>query len=46
MLRHTNITGAIGIVNKELKISGNNTRKAFNRFYTKTAVLGTSHTKR
>jgi hypothetical protein len=35
--------GATGIVIKGLKISGNNTRKAFSRFCTKTAVLGTSH---
>jgi hypothetical protein len=35
------IIGATGIVTK--KKSGNNTRKAFNRFSTKTAVLGTSH---
>jgi hypothetical protein len=28
------ITGATGIVNKELKKSGSNTRKAFNRFST------------
>jgi hypothetical protein len=35
---------ATGIVTKGLNISGNNTRKAFNRFSTKkTAVLGTSH---
>jgi hypothetical protein len=32
------IIGATGIVT-----SGNDTRKAFNRFSTKTAVLGTSH---
>jgi hypothetical protein len=38
------ITGATGIVTRGLKISGNNTRKAFNRFSTKkTAVVGTSH---
>jgi hypothetical protein len=38
------IIGATGIVTKELKkISGNNTRKVFNRFSTKAAVLGTSH---
>jgi hypothetical protein len=29
------ITGATGIVTKGLKKSGNNTRKAFNRFSTK-----------
>jgi hypothetical protein len=37
------IIGATGIVTKGLKKSGNNTRKAFNRFPTKTTVLGTSH---
>jgi hypothetical protein len=37
------ITGATGIVGKSLKISGNNTRTTFNRFSTKTAILGTSH---
>jgi hypothetical protein len=39
------IIGATGIVTKGLKISGNNTRKAFNRFSTKkkASVLGTSH---
>jgi hypothetical protein len=38
------IIGATGIVTKGLNISGNNTRKAFNRFSTKkTAVLGTLH---
>jgi hypothetical protein len=37
------IIGATGIVTKGLKVSGNNIRKAFNRFTTKTAVLGTSH---
>jgi hypothetical protein len=37
-------TGATGIVTKGLKKTpGNNTRKEFNRFCTKTAVLGTSH---
>jgi hypothetical protein len=30
----TVITGTSGIVTKELKISGNNTRKAFNSFST------------
>jgi hypothetical protein len=29
--------GATGIVTRELKVSGNNTRKAFNTFSTKTA---------
>jgi hypothetical protein len=33
------ITGANGIVTKGLKISGNNTRKVFNRFPQRTAVL-------
>jgi hypothetical protein len=37
------IIGAIGIVTKGPKKSGNNTRKALNRFPTKTVVLGTSH---
>jgi hypothetical protein len=37
------IIGATGIITKGLKKSGNNTRKAFNRFSTKTAGLGTSH---
>jgi hypothetical protein len=38
------ITRAMGIVSKSFKkISGNNIRTAFNRFSTKTAVLGTSH---
>jgi hypothetical protein len=37
------IIGATGIGTKGLKIFENNTRKAFNRFSTKTAVLGTSH---
>jgi hypothetical protein len=38
------IIGATGIITKGLKkISGNNTRKTFNRLSTKTAVLGTSH---
>jgi hypothetical protein len=37
------ITGITGIVTKGLKKSGNNIRKAFNRFSTKTVVLGTSH---
>jgi hypothetical protein len=38
------IIGATGIVTKGLKISGNNTRDAFNKFSTKKAsVLGTSH---
>jgi hypothetical protein len=38
------IIGTMGIVNKILKICGNNTRATFNRFSTKTAVPGTSHT--
>jgi hypothetical protein len=38
------ITGATEIVTKGLqKISGKNTRKAFNKFSKKTAVLLTSH---
>jgi hypothetical protein len=37
------ITGATGIVTKGLKKSGNNTRKAFNGFFKKKAILGTSH---
>jgi hypothetical protein len=38
------IIGDTGIVTKGLKkISGNNTRKAFSRFSTKTAVLRISH---
>jgi hypothetical protein len=38
------IIGATGIVSKSLKrISGNNTRTTFNRFSTKTSILGTSH---
>jgi hypothetical protein len=37
------IIGATEVVKKGLKKSGNNTRKAFNRFSTKTAVLRTSH---
>jgi hypothetical protein len=37
------IIGAVGIVTEGLKISGNNTRKAFNRYCTKTAVLRKSH---
>jgi hypothetical protein len=37
------ISGATGIVTRGLKYVRNNTRKAFNRFCTKTAVLGTSH---
>jgi hypothetical protein len=37
------IIGAMGIVSKSFKISENNTRTTFNRFSTKTAVLGTSH---
>jgi hypothetical protein len=36
-------SGATGIVNKELKKSGNNSRKALNRFSTKIAVHGTLH---
>jgi hypothetical protein len=37
------ITGATGIITRGLKKSGNNARKAFNRFSTKIAVLGTSN---
>jgi hypothetical protein len=37
------IIGTMGIVNKILKIRGNNTRASFNRFSTKTAVPGTPH---
>jgi hypothetical protein len=33
------ITGAMGIVSKSLKISGNNTGTVFNRFSKKTAIL-------
>jgi hypothetical protein len=37
------IIGATGILTKVLKISGNNTRKTFKRFSTKTAALETSN---
>jgi hypothetical protein len=37
------IIRAPGTVSKGLKNSGNGTRTTFNRFCTKTAILGTSH---
>jgi hypothetical protein len=38
------ITGATGIVTKGQKISGKNTRKAFNRFSTKKQLYWEHHT--